>query len=264
MKKNILIIVISLSIITGCTEQKSNTEAPGQDNLLNAVTWVQHSAEMKAIYYQSFNLAKNQLLENKANSENTKPKAVIVDIDETMLDNSPFEAKCIETGKGYTKEAWNTWISQIDAKALPGAMEFSKFVEKNNVDVFYISNRSVDNFSATLKNLQKENFAFADSSHLLLKSKLSSKKIRREKISSNYDIILLIGDNLNDFSEIFEDRTNNYGFDTVEQMKEEFSKRFIILPNSMYGAWEKAVYNNTYDVTEEEKTKLKKDKLISY
>ncbi len=264
MKKHILVIAILLNIIAGCTNQKSNSNDYAQEHLVNAVIWTQYSGEIKAIYYQSFNLAKMQLLENKKNSGNTKPKAVVVDIDETMLDNSPFEAKCIETGKSYSKENWSKWVSQINAKALPGAMEFSKFAKKNNVDIFYISNRSVDDFDVTLKNLQKEGFAFADSSHLLLKSDVSSKKIRREIVSANYEILLLIGDNLNDFSEIFEDRSNSYGFDTVEKMKEEFGKRFIILPNAMYGSWEGPIYNDTHNLSEKEKKNLRKEKLISY
>lgn len=264
MKKLIFILVIVVSIINACTNENKNLNEPSQEHLINAVTWYQHSAEMKAIYYQSFNLAKIQLLKNKANSENTKPKAVVVDIDETMLDNSPFEAKCIETGKPYSKESWNKWVSQIAAIALPGAKDFSKFAEENDIEIFYISNRSVKNFDVTLQNLKNEGFAFADSSHLLLKTNESSKKARRAIASENYEIILLIGDNLGDFSDIFEDRANNFGFDTVEKMKEEFGKRYIILPNPMYGAWEKAIYNNTYNVSEDEKRKLRNEKLISY
>jgi len=264
MKKHILFLAISVSVIAGCTKQKSISIENAQEHLVNAVIWTQYSAEKQALYYQMFNLAKTQLLANKTNSENTKPKAVVVDIDETMLDNSPFEVKCINTGKPYSKESWNKWVTQSNAKALPGAKEFSKFAEKNNIDVFYISNRSVNDFSVTLKNLQKEGFAFADSSHLLLKSEVSSKKVRRDIVRTNYEIILLIGDNLNDFSEIFEDRSNSYGFDTVEKMKEEFGKRFIILPNAMYGSWEGPIYNDTHNLSEKEKRNLRKEKLISY
>ena len=152
----------------------------------------------------------------------------------------------------------------INAKPLPGAVEFSKYAESKGVEVFYISNRSVDEFDVTLKNLQKENFAFADSSHLLLKTNTSSKTVRRDLVKENFEIILLIGDNMGDFSEIFEDRSNNYGFDIIEENKTKFGEKFIVLPNPMYGSWEKPLLNFKKDITNEEKYNLRKSNLINY
>lgn len=234
-----------------------------QDHLIMSALWYQKSGEMKAIYYQCFNWAKLRV--DMITAENTETrKAVVVDIDETMLDNSPYEANCIITGKSYTKETWTEWCSQINAKPLPGAVEFSKYAESKGIEVFYISNRSVDVFDLTLKNLQKENFAFADSSHLLLKSDTRSKKPRREIVLSKFEIVLLIGDNLLDFSEIFEDRSTNFGFNTVDENKEDFGTKFIILPNPMYGDWEKAVFENKKDLSNNEKYDLRKSNFITY
>ena len=143
-------------------------------------------------------------------------------------------------------------------------VEFSQFAKSLNVDVFYISNRSVDELDVTLKNLQKEGFAFADSAHIFLKSSTSNKKERREKVKENYEIILLIGDNMGDFSEIFEDRTSNYGFDVIEENKDKFGDKFIVLPNPMYGSWEKPILGNKRDLSDEEKYKLRKSELIGY
>jgi 5'-nucleotidase (lipoprotein e(P4) family) len=261
--KKLLILFVGLSLIFGSCSDKNTDKQNSQDHLIMSVLWYQKSAEMKAMYYQCFNWAKMRIDMELTNNTELK-KAVVVDIDETMLDNSPFETRCIRTGVGYTEETWSDWTSKISAKALPGALEFAEYAKSRGVEVFYISNRSIDLFDVTLKNLQNEGFAFADSSHLLLKTTTSSKKARRDIVKENYDIILLIGDNLGDFSEIFEDRSTNFGFQTVEENKDKFGDLFIMLPNPMYGNWEYEVFDNRSDLSDEEKYQLRKENLIGY
>ena len=229
-----------------------------------SVLWYQKSAEMKALYYQGFNIAQLRMDLFLTNDTSSKPNAVIVDIDETMLDNSPFEAKCIETGLPYSKESWGTWTSLAQAEALPGAVEFSHYAKAKNIEVFYISNRSVQEFEPTLKNLQEKKFAYADSLHLLLKTTTSNKEERRLTVNNNYDIVLLIGDNLGDFAEIFDDRTENYGFEHVLNFKNQFGDRFIMLPNPMYGSWETPVLNFQRDISEKEKYNFRKAALKGF
>ncbi|MFO7843053.1 MAG: 5'-nucleotidase, lipoprotein e(P4) family [Bacteroidales bacterium] len=261
--KKIFVVVFFLSVFSiSCNTHKEPQDT--QDHLIMSVLWFQKSAEMKAIYYQSFNWAKYRIEQALSEQSTANKRAVIVDIDETMLDNSPFEASCVHTGKGYTTNRWMDWTATVSAEALPGAVEFSHFAKSKDVEVFYISNRHVDEFGVTLKNLQKENFAFADSLHLLLKSNTSSKKLRRQIVANDYEIILLIGDNLGDFSEIFEDRSQNFGFNAVEENKELFGKKFILLPNSMYGAWENPVFPSNQKLSDKEKYKLRKDALTGY
>jgi 5'-nucleotidase (lipoprotein e(P4) family) len=263
MKKFILMI-IGVALIASACKQNDFDKQQSQDHLIMSVLWYQKSAEMKALYYQSFNWAKLRVETDIDKNPSDKPKAVIVDIDETMLDNSPFEANCIQTGVGYTSETWKNWTSMMNAKALPGAVEFSHYAQSLGVEVFYISNRSVDEFDETLKNLQNENFAYADSTHLILKTTTSSKTERRNIVKENYEIILLIGDNLGDFSEIFEDRSSNFGFKAVEENKELFGDRFIVLPNPMYGNWESPILDYRKDLSDKEKYELRKSKLIGY
>ena len=263
MKKLALFGIGIIFLLNSCKQNDFN-ESKSQDHLIMSTLWYQKSGEMKALYYQCFNWAELRVEMNLQNNNSEIKKAVVVDIDETMLDNSPFETYCINTGKGYSGETWGNWTSKIEAKPLPGAVEFSKYAESNGVEVFYISNRSIDEFDVTLKNLQKENFAFADSAHLLLKTNTSSKKERRSLVKENYEIILLIGDNLGDFSEIFEDRSFNYGFDEVEKYKSDFGDKFIVLPNPMYGSWENAVFENNRDLTNEEKYTLRKNSLRGF
>lgn len=262
--KKLIILFLGITLILNSCQQKGFDESKSQDHLIMSVLWYQKSSEMKALYLQCFNWAKLRIDMSIADNNTKMKKAVVVDIDETMLDNSPFETKCINTGQGYTKETWQNWTSQIKAKALPGAVDFSRYAESKGVEVFYISNRSIEDFDVTLKNLQKEKFAFADSSHLLLKTNTSSKKARRDMVRKNYEIILLMGDNLGDFSEIFEDRSQNYGFDVVEENKEKFGEKFIVLPNPMYGAWEGEIFHNNWDLSNEEKYNIRKSNLIGY
>lgn len=262
--KKLIFLFLGISIILNSCQQSNIEESKSQDHLIMSVLWYQKSAEMKALYLQSFNWAKVRIDMSLAKNEKEVKKAVVVDIDETMLDNSPFETYSINTGEAYTKENWSNWTSQIKAKALPGAAEFSRYAESKGVEVFYISNRSVDEFDVTLQNLQNEKFAFADSTHLFLKTTTSSKKPRRDIVKQNYEIILLIGDNLLDFSEIFEDRSVNHGFDIVEENKDKFGDIFIVLPNPMYGNWEREVFKNKSNLTNEEKYALRKSNLIGY
>lgn len=216
------------------------------DNLLNAVAWYQQSAENTAMYIQAFNTAKNQLLTNASAATTSKPKAVVVDIDETMLDNSPFEVFLIQNDSTFSKNLWNQWVQLGAAKALPGAVDFSLFAEQNDIEVFYISNRHVDNLAPTFDNLKNEGFAFVDSTHILLKSTTSDKTERRSIVEQNYEIIMLIGDNLRDFDELFAERSTDFGKNHVADNASLFGTKYIILPNPMYGEWEK-IYRNDND-----------------
>jgi 5'-nucleotidase (lipoprotein e(P4) family) len=264
MKKLLVTILILGTILGSCQRTNEKKEVTEQDHLIMSVLWYQKSAEMRALYYQGFNLAKMRLNEKVKDLKLESKKAVIVDIDETMLDNSPSEGKCIETGESFNNDNWTQWSYKAVAKALPGAVEFSRYAESMGVEVFYISNRGISEFDATLANLQSEKFAYADSDHVLLKEEDSSKKSRREKVAKEYEILLLIGDNLGDFSEIFDDRSQNFGFDLVDQFEKDFGEKFIVLPNPMYGAWEKPILNYKRDLPEAEKYKLRKSTIISY
>ncbi|MFP4367901.1 MAG: HAD family acid phosphatase, partial [Bacteroidales bacterium] len=123
------------------------------------------------------------------------------------------------------------------------------------VNIFYITNRKEKYREATLKNLRDHNLPQAETEHLFMRTSTSSKKERREKVQEDYHIALLIGDNLNDFSEIFEHKSNHRRKKLVDRHREEFGRRFILLPNATYGDWEAAVYD--YDFSLDEKAKHK-------
>lgn len=266
MKSMLYTFLLAGALLFPFSQAQSQTEGKSEDRLLASVSWYQNSAEMVALYYQGFNIAHQRLATAIKAHKTGKPLAVVVDIDETMLDNSPYESVLIN--KGDDSKGWKSWTDKAAAKALPGALDFANFAKSKKVEVFYITNRDNAERTPTLKNLNSEGFPFADESHLLTRGdtswamgNTSSKEGRRTKVSKSHEIVLLIGDNLNDFSNVFEDRKVNNGKDAVEKMRIEFGKKFIVLPNPMYGAWEKPVYDFKNNLSESEKAELMRKKL---
>ena len=224
-------------ILSGCQpEAQSNN----QEHLLQSLTWYQQSAEMKAIYIQSFNWAGLVLME-KLEQESELPMAVVLDIDETVLDNSPQTAQQLIDGVPFSDEMWDEWCTLARAEALPGVLEFTLKAEAQGVEVFYISNRGIHLLDVTLDNLNSAGFPNADANHVLLKTDTSAKDDRRAKVRQSHNVVLLIGDNLGDFSGIFDTRLNGADSETVLTHRESFGYDYIVLPNPLYGAWEKSL-----------------------
>ncbi len=261
MNKLLFAFLIFIFMIPSC---KTEPSAPDAEQMVMATLWFQHSGEARALYYQAYNLAELRVRQALDTLPDILPKAVIADIDETILDNSPSEGKNILEGNRYSAERWKTWTNNRSATRLPGSLEFAVFLESVGVDLYYISNRSVDELNATLDNLKKLGYPFADAEHILLKSDQSTKTPRRQSLAKNHHIILLLGDNLNDFSDIFEDRSQAYGFETVDNHSEEFGNRFILLPNPMYGSWTKPIFGSTSGMSPKETASKRKSFIIGY
>lgn len=242
-----------------------------QDHLILATLWYQKSAEMRALYYQCFRnaeaaLAENlvrtgrtgvlpepPLAENPVLSDKVKPAAVVLDIDETLLDNSPFQGWQILENKEFNDEDWFRWVELAMAKPLPGAVEFTRYADSLGVEVFYVSNRTVQEMGPTIENMAAAGFVNADSTHMLLKETTSSKVARRTQIEKDYEIILLVGDNLADLSGSYEKRGSDFGFGTVDAERQLFGTRYIVLPNPMYGNWLNDLLRSSPGSTERQK-----------
>ncbi|MFH0867066.1 MAG: 5'-nucleotidase, lipoprotein e(P4) family [Bacteroidota bacterium] len=269
MKKTILFcgILIAFVFVAFTLEKGMNnpTKEPVSDtvkcgnyqHLVLSTSWYSRSAEMRACFYQAYNIAQLRL-DNYLNkvTDKSQKSAVVIDIDETVLDNTPFEIKCIETGKGYSGETWVKWTGMGKARALPGALEFLTYAKSKNVEVFYVSNRKIAERQSTLKNLDSLGFPYADTIHLLLRTKESSKEERRLRIAIDYNIIMYVGDNLADFDGLFDKRHDDLGFSLVDQNKSKFGDKFIVLPNPMYGDWEMSLYPKEPKVSDENKGTL--------
>lgn len=216
--------------------------------MVGATLWVQNSAEYRALSYQAFNLAKLRLNSDLLYAKRSKTRAVVVDVDETVLDNSPFQAKLILDGESFNSENWKEWIDKAHAKSLPGASEFLNWANSKGVEVFYITNRKITHFDATYKNLKEAGFP-VKKENLLMKTTQKSKKARRELVLKKFHIVLLMGDTLGDFAEIFDGKPLDARATLVDTKNSQWGKKFIVLPNPLYGDWEWALYNNDYKMT---------------
>jgi len=262
MKINLLIILTFL-LIAACSDESTHKEQHIKKDYVKvreiADLWFHHSAEMEACFIQTYKMAQLALDEQLANYKNEKKPAVVLDLDETVLNNSPYQFKLLEVKKEYTYESWTDWVNLAKAEALPGAYKFVSYAKEKGVEVFYISNRTVAHLEATIKNLQRLSFPNADSIHVLLNDKTSDKTERRAIVSENYEIIMLIGDNLTDMSQKFADRNKEtMGKEIVEQNKALIGEKYIVMPNPMYGEWEKAIYNNSRKWSDAQKDSLRK------
>lgn len=235
MKTKTCLTVIVI-LLTGC---QVSEKPKGVNDKLYATLWMQRSAEYRALCYQAYQWAEERVEQILDTIQSDEPLAVIADIDETVLDNTPSEAKNILESVPYSQERWMDWTRLEQAGSVPGSLDFARFLEERSIDLFYISNRSVEETKQTLNNLNKLGYPYADSAHLLLKESTSSKIDRRKKVDDQYQIILLLGDNLADFDEIFEDRLHEFGFPVTDSLREYFGRRFIVLPNPIYGNWTK-------------------------
>lgn len=265
MKRLIALFLISTTMFAcNCEESKKDTtQTSTNDHLLFATLYQQYAPEYKALCIQGYNVAKQQLSKKMQNTLYEVAPAVVLDLDETVLDNSPFEAKCILENTSYP-EYWEEWMNVASADLVPGAKDFLQFAKEQGAEIYYISNRKEKYLGKTIENMQAHKLPNADSAHIWLRTGTSSKKARRDSLLTQRNIIMLIGDNLNDFTEAFEGDDNNKRIKEVMNMQAEFGDRFIILPNAMYGEWEKAVLNGSYDHTRTERDSLYRKGLTNF
>ncbi|MDH6252854.1 5'-nucleotidase (lipoprotein e(P4) family) [Chryseobacterium sp. H1D6B] len=218
----------------------------------------QRAAEYEALCLQAYNIARLRLDEARA-QKSDKPLAIISDIDETFLDNSYYAVERAKMGKDYDQATWEEWTAKGIAKPLTGSQEFYQYAADQGIQVFYITNRMEKERAGTLKNLKKYNFPLQNDTNLILKSKESSKENRRKDIAKNYKIVLLLGDNLADFSDIFDKKSEADRSAAVKNSADDFGKKFIIIPNMGYGDWESAFYNYRYDYPDQQKDSMMYD-----
>lgn len=255
-KKILSLIAISVTTLTlsGCSnisnkeiERKALTydEIVARESVM-ATNWYQTSGEAKALYLQGYNIA-TEKLKSYLKTPHQKPYSIVLDLDETVLDNSPYQAENIVRGRSYSSKTWDEWVNMKRAKAVPGAKEFLEFADKNGVKIYYISDRTESQLDATIENLKLEGIPVQSRENVLLKNKddKSGKVNRREYVKEHTDLIMLFGDNLSDF-DLFSSKSIEEREGKVEELSKEFGDRFIIFPNPMYGAFESAMYGGKF------------------
>lgn len=253
----ILSALASVVLLASCATKSTETQTSNNSSSDNQITmtydqlrsrentmstlWYQKSAETKALYIQGYNVATNHLKE-LLKTESDKPYSIVLDLDETVLDNSPYQVQNVKDGTAFTPENWDVWVQKAAAKAVPGAKDFLQFADQNGIQIYYISDRSANQVDATIKNLESEGIPVQGRDHLMfLESGVKSKEGRRQKVQEKTNLILLFGDNLVDFAD-FSKTSESDRNKQLEELQKEFGEKFIIFPNPMYGSWESAVY----------------------
>lgn len=232
--------------------QQSAAAAPAADldYQIAAILYQQRSAEYRALAYQAYNIARLRLdadLEKRnvkklPKAERKRPRAIIVDIDETVLDNSPANAAGVKNNIPFNTKDWYAWGEMRKAKPVPGAVDFLNFAVSKGVKIFYISNRDEVQKQATIDNLKNAGFVDVSSDNVVLRQTESTKEPRRLAVAAKYRVVMLIGDNLDDFSDAFERKSMDDRYAATEKDRQLWGSRFIALPNAMYGTWESAIY----------------------
>ena len=247
--------------------QAPGTAAPS-DNL-NAVLWIQRSEEYRANSLSIFRAAADQLDRAIAESNwdalvpeereligdaTALPPAVIMDIDETVLDNSPYQARLIQNGLEYDEVTWAQWVAEKKAKPVPGVLEFARAAEAKGVTILYLSNRAQHLQDATLANLRAEGLPVKDESVFLglgmhvegCEQHGSEKTCRRRVAGRDYRVLMQFGDQLGDFVDIVANTSEARG-QLLEDYGDWFGERWWMLANPSYGGWEPAQFNNAWD-----------------
>lgn len=249
---------------------------PADDNL-NAVAWSQTAIEHDLIYLQTYRDAQSRLVAALADKQwDALPKddrltpvrdlkpAVVLDIDETVLDNSPYQARLIKNGGEYNEADWAAWCNEQRARALPGVVEFTQFAAKHGIAVIYISNRAKDLDQATLANLRKEGLPVSGPEAFLGLGTFvedceqigTEKGCRRQLISHKYRVLMQFGDQIGDFVTVLANNAAGRQKAMAPYM-DWIGTRWFVLPNPTYGAWEPALFNNDYTAPRDERRREK-------
>ncbi|MFQ5937911.1 MAG: 5'-nucleotidase, lipoprotein e(P4) family [Acidiferrobacterales bacterium] len=230
------------------TAPQQAPSALDRNSILRAVLWMRTSGEYEALCQQIFNAALAQIRQDLKTRQQGKPPAIIMDLDETVLDNGAYTVYLLTAGSRHSSDQWRSWnrnnIHKISL--VPGAKEFIKAVEKENVHVAFISNRSESIRDITTDILvnhdlgRKQELLDRGTLRLLLREKTGSKEVRRREVRAKYDVIALLGDNLGDFSDDFRSpavKSIDERRSAVKKHMDQWGARWFVLPNPIYGYW---------------------------
>ncbi len=283
--------------------RKSTTvEKPSEDDVLalaslGGTLWTQQAEEYRALSISAYRQAQRML--DRALADKTwtalpeteprsaeaeaalaaRPPAIILDVDETVLDNSPYQARLITEGEKYNSLTWNRWVAARRAKAIPGAVKFIDYARQRRVAIFYVTNRDYrgdldKNGNNTIEPDEKDQIlepytienlravgllpqeGISDEDSLLLRHERegweSDKIARRNLIAKDYRVLLLLGDSLGDFTTYH--GGSYYKLDKHARRQElrkhqpRWGRSWIVIPNSTYGAWLPQTHQERFEV----------------
>jgi acid phosphatase len=266
IKPVILLLVLaaltSVTSLRGETNTKPFAQTPvWASSKLYAILWMQNSAEYQAVARQAYAAAAYQidkaladtsataLDETTGNSALKKP-AVILDVDETVLRNTPYGAWTIRNQKSWDQQDWWEWCRLGVAEAVPGVVDYIQTAMTKGVHIIYLTNRSDKVAAATRNNLaseglipdpEKVTFYFKeDEERLGGKYHETNKIFRRKQVEKEYRVIQMFGDSLGDFTgnghlSLMDRRA------LVNHNQSRWGRSWFMLPNPEYGSWKESL-----------------------
>ncbi len=226
----------------------------------SAVQWTQNSAEYHLITASLYEMAKINLLDNVPQNE---PWVVIMDVDETLLNNSPYNYSRDVAGLSFTPESWNEWVMKEEATAVPGSLDFVELILSTGGKLAMVTNRDREMDDYTWSNLEKLGFPITRSNSCILGRNdadrnsvgdpgiINDKDLRRNQIlegsasdcwanhpeaqsewNQTFKLVMQVGDNIKDFYQTTQENVD------LEAFLERQGKDILVLPNAMYGSWD--------------------------
>ena len=248
-QKIIATVVALIVMVPAFGKDSIDADADIENNLIMAMAWRQTAAEYRALYHQGFNLARMRIeLALAQKKDGSLPLAVISDVDETLLLSNNYWGYLINQGQDFFDDAiWDNWVSENRAVASPGALDFLKFCVANNVEIFYVTNRNQGESTVqlALNNLNAAGFPSVDRSHLRVLRETSNKELVQQRIREDYDVVVLLGDNLNDFSRRYYSTDLEQRLSLMEEDKARYGRDYIIFPNPTDGHWIRAIFGDS-------------------
>jgi acid phosphatase len=267
-----LLVLLLATTVTGIAPAVA--QDPPANDLLNAVLWMQRSVEYRASALTAFALARVRLEQaltdpswtaaprEQTGSYQSLPPAVILDIDETLLDNSGYQAWMALKDTTFDAKTWNAYVNTVTSLAIPGAVEFVTYAAARGVKVFYISNRTAEEEPATRKNLEKLGFPLDDKIDTVLSAREqpdwgSAKGTRRAVVAKSYRVLLNVGDNFGDFVDEYRG-TEAERLRVMEEHKDRWGREWIMLANPAYGSFESAPFKHDFKLSNGDRRRAKR------
>ena len=269
-------LLLGLLTTSGCATTQTSAPCPSQaraasDDRLDAILWQTTSAEYRVLAQSIYATAKlhlehaladrhwTALPEQKNNFENLPP-AVIMDIDETVIDTRGFQSLLVKNGARFSTAAWRDWQKQNQPTAVPGAVDFISFAQSRGVTIFYVTNRDQATEQETRSHLTVNDIKLPEHIDTVLSQNERpdwgfDKGSRRQFIAKSYRVVMVFGDDLGDF-------VSEYRVSPQARMSEalkynEWGRKWFMLPNPMYGSWESSLYDFASRLSPEEISRRK-------
>ena len=230
-------LFLAVAVLSGCVSTApravtaATSEAPRAAEQPLSVRWTRTSAEHDAAFEQTYRLAGERL---RAAADTLRGDwGVVLDADETILDNSLYQRERAAVGLDFTAESWDAWVRRSEATALPGATAFTDLVRVLGGRVVVVTNRSEATCGVTRATLASEG---VEADAVLCQTGPSDKNARFADVQQGrvpglpaLAVAMWVGDNIQDFPALTQA--------TWARAAGLFGARYWMLPNPMYGSW---------------------------